>query len=62
MVWISCRGDDTCAGFQSHYVRIGAAGADRSFTIVFFRHDDGSWNVFPAETSRPAMRAYALAA
>jgi hypothetical protein len=47
---------------RKRYVRIGTARADRSLTIVFFRHDDGSWNVFPEEASRPAMRAYALAA
>ncbi|MFM0336817.1 hypothetical protein [Paraburkholderia fungorum] len=44
------------------YVRIGAARADGSLTIVFFRHDDGSWNVFPAKANRPTMLAYALAA
>ena len=44
------------------YVRIGAASADGNLTIVFFRHDDGSWNVFPAKASRVTMRAYPLAA
>jgi hypothetical protein len=44
------------------YVRIGAASADGNLTIVFFRHDDGSWNVFPAKAGRLTMRAYLLAA
>lgn len=44
------------------YVRIGAASADGNLTIVFFRHDDGSWNVFPAKASRITMHAYPLAA
>jgi hypothetical protein len=47
---------------RRRYVRISAARADGSLTIVFFRHDDGSWNVFPAKASRPAMRAYPLSA
>jgi hypothetical protein len=42
--------------------RIGEARVDGSLTIVFFRHDDGSWNVFPANRSAPAMHAYPLAA
>ncbi|MFP3562984.1 hypothetical protein [Paraburkholderia sp. SIMBA_030] len=47
---------------RRRYVRIGVVRPDRSLTIVFFRHDDGSWNVFPAKASTPAMRAYPLAA
>jgi hypothetical protein len=47
---------------RRRYVRIGGQRADGGLTIVFFRHDDGSWNVFPAKTSRPAMHAYQLAA
>jgi hypothetical protein len=31
-------------------------------TIVFFRHGDGSWNVFLAKAGRRTMRAYPLAA
>lgn len=31
-------------------------------SIVFFRHDDGSWNVFPPAAGRPAMNGYRLAA
>ena len=47
---------------RRRYVRLGEARAAGGLTVVFFRHDDGSWNVFPATTSRPAMRAYQLAA
>jgi hypothetical protein len=31
-------------------------------SIVFFRHDDGSWNVFPPMAERPAMNGYRRAA
>jgi hypothetical protein len=44
------------------YVRLGAVRPEGELTIVFFRHDDGSWNVFPPRTNMPAMRAYRLAA
>ena len=47
---------------RRRYVRIGAVCAHKDVTIVFFRHDDGSWNVFPAKTNSPVMRAYPLAA
>ncbi len=47
---------------RRRYVRIGAVEANGGLAIVFFRHDDGSWNVFPAKMSTPAMRAYPLAA
>jgi hypothetical protein len=47
---------------RRRYVRIGEARVDGSLTIVFFRHDDGSWNVFPATRRTPAMHAYPLAA
>ena len=47
---------------RRRYVRIGTVRADGGLTIVFFRHEDGSWNAFPAKASTPAMRAYPLAA
>ena len=47
---------------RRRYVRIGVMRPDGGLTIVFFRHDDGSWNVFPAKASTPAMHAYPLAA
>ncbi|CAE6753911.1 hypothetical protein R70006_03162 [Paraburkholderia domus] len=30
--------------------------------LFFFRHDDGTWCVFPPETERLSMRAYPVAA
>lgn len=30
-------------------------------SIFFFRHDDGSWNVFPPAATRPAMSAWRTA-
>ena len=44
------------------YVRIGTLRLEGSLTIVFFRHDDRSWNVFPPRTDMTAMRAWELAA
>ncbi|MDE1184285.1 hypothetical protein [Paraburkholderia sp.] len=31
-------------------------------SIFFFRHDDGSWNVFPPRHETPAMNGYRMAA
>ena len=47
---------------QRRYVRIEALRPAGLLVIFFFRHDDGSWNVFPPKTDMPAMRAYPLAA
>ena len=47
---------------RRRYVCIGALRPEGCLTIVFFRHDDGSWNVFPPRTDMPAMRACKLAA
>jgi len=33
-----------------------------SFTLFFFRHDDGAWHIYPAEAVRPAMSFGRLAA
>ena len=40
---------------QGRYVRVEASRPAGSLAIFFFRHDDGSWCVFPPETGRPAM-------
>ncbi|MFM0132352.1 hypothetical protein PQR09_31460 [Paraburkholderia sediminicola] len=32
---------------RRRYVRVGTFRREACFAIVFFRHDDGSWNVFP---------------
>jgi hypothetical protein len=33
-----------------------------SFTLFFFRHDDGAWHIYPPEAVRPAMGPGRLAA
>jgi hypothetical protein len=45
---------------RRRYVRVGTFWREECFAIVFFRHDDGSWNVFPPGTDMPAMRACRL--
>ena len=37
------------------YVRVESRRATGELSIFFFRHDDGSWSVFPPETRRPSM-------
>ena len=37
------------------YVRVEATRGSATFAIVFFRHDDGSWCVYPPAIRRPAM-------
>ncbi|MDR6478880.1 hypothetical protein ABIE53_005626 [Burkholderia sp. OAS925] len=32
---------------RKRFVRIGILKQEDPLAIVFFRHDDGSWNVFP---------------
>ncbi len=46
------------------YVSVGTWRQEGYLTIVFFRHDDGSWKVFPPSRAHmPAMsRAYRLVA
>ncbi|TGN95713.1 hypothetical protein PL79_021730 [Burkholderia sp. USMB20] len=36
-------------------VCVESEGDQRCLKIMFFRHDDGSWFVFPPATRRPAM-------
>lgn len=43
---------------QGRYVLAQSSGDARSLMIFFFRHDDGSWCVFPPASKRPAMHAY----
>ncbi|MHB9841998.1 hypothetical protein Q8F57_045300 [Paraburkholderia terrae] len=40
---------------QGRYVRVEASRPAGSLAIYFFRHDDGSWCVFPSEAERPVM-------
>jgi hypothetical protein len=37
------------------YVCVESARPSGAFSIVFFRHEDGSWCVFPPAIKRPAM-------
>jgi hypothetical protein len=45
-----------------HFVCIEAWHAKGPLALVFFKHDDGSWNVFPPQVRRPSMSAQRLAA
>jgi hypothetical protein len=44
---------------RRRYVCVEALRAEGSICIFFFRHDDRTWRVFPPETGRPTIRAYA---
>ncbi|SAK97389.1 hypothetical protein AWB79_07459 [Caballeronia hypogeia] len=39
------------------YVCVEMTRERGAFAVVFFRHDDGSWCVFPPAPHRPAMGA-----
>ncbi|RQS57033.1 hypothetical protein DID96_36835 [Burkholderia sp. Bp8963] len=39
-------------------VCVQAMGPGGLLLIFFFRHDDGSWNVYPPAQARPAMSAW----
>lgn len=39
------------------YVRIEAQLRPQPVALIFFRHDDGSWCVFPPQQRRPQMGA-----
>ncbi|SIT50292.1 conserved hypothetical protein [Paraburkholderia piptadeniae] len=42
-------------------VCVEAARPGGLLSIFFFRHDDGSWNVYPPAQVRPAMSAWRTA-
>lgn len=46
---------------RRRYVCVEAAHATGTLAIFFFRHDDGSWCVFPPAATRPAMSRHAVA-
>ena len=50
----------TCPN-RRRYVRVEALRPEGSVAIFFFQHDDGTWRVFPQETKRPTLHAYANA-
>jgi hypothetical protein len=39
------------------YVHVETFHSSGAFEIVFFRHQDGSWCVFPPDIDRPTMSA-----
>jgi hypothetical protein len=41
---------------QYRFVRIESASDESPIALIFFRHDDGSWCVFPPARRRPAMK------
>ncbi|RKE36356.1 hypothetical protein B0G76_2527 [Paraburkholderia sp. BL23I1N1] len=43
-------------------VRVDALRREGAVALLFFRHDDGAWRVFPPDVQRPAMRVYVRAA
>jgi hypothetical protein len=43
---------------DSRSVRVEARSSSKAFSIVFFKHEDGAWRVFPPDGRRPAMRFY----
>lgn len=40
---------------QYRFVRVEGAPDAAFIALIFFRHNDGSWCVFPPERKRPAM-------
>ncbi|MFL9903622.1 hypothetical protein PQR75_27370 [Paraburkholderia fungorum] len=47
---------------NQRYVCVEALRPGGSVTLFFFRHDDGTWCVFPRDTRRLTIRAYRSAA
>jgi hypothetical protein len=50
------------ASGQPRHVRIDAMRPEGAVAILFFRHPDGTWRVFPPETERLAMHVDRIAA
>ncbi|MFM0168319.1 MULTISPECIES: hypothetical protein [Paraburkholderia] len=46
------------ASQHQRYVCVEALRPTGLLSIFFFRHDDGSWNVFPPQAERPAMNGH----
>ncbi|MFM0617453.1 hypothetical protein PQR37_25680 [Paraburkholderia nemoris] len=47
---------------QRRYVHVEVLRTAGAVGIFFFRHDDGTWCVFPQDTVRPAMNVCERAA
>jgi hypothetical protein len=46
---------------HTRYVRVEALRPTGVLALFFFRHDDGSWQVFPPVAARMTMSAHRLA-
>lgn len=44
------------------YVRVGTIRPAGAYELLLFRHDDGTWQVFPPNTARTMMSPHRLAA
>jgi hypothetical protein len=55
------RSDHTGDG-RVRCISVEALRQNSTLSIVFFRHGDGSWLIYPPEVERPAMGAYLRAA
>jgi hypothetical protein len=59
--WIGARCDIRITQFshgrdeQHRFVRIEGASDESPIALIFFRHDDGGWCVFPPAPRRPTM-------
>ncbi|MDR5754006.1 MULTISPECIES: hypothetical protein [unclassified Caballeronia] len=51
-----------CRSALGRHVCVEALRPTGMLAIIFFRHDDGSWNVFPPQAKRPSMGVGRLAA
>jgi hypothetical protein len=40
---------------HQRFVRVEASRPTGLLSFIFFRHDDGTWNVFPPASPRPAI-------
>ena len=43
---------------RTRFVRIEALRQEQPIVFLFFRHVDGTWNVFPQRAQRPTMRVF----
>jgi hypothetical protein len=61
--WIAARSEGNVRLTRSPHAQSGAGRfvcvevtqKDRPFAIIFFRHEDGSWQVFPPPARRPML-------
>ncbi|MBK5052765.1 hypothetical protein [Paraburkholderia domus] len=51
-----------CRTNRWRYACVESARPSGDLSIIFFRHEDGSWRVFPPEKKRPAMNVARMSA